>query len=138
MADPRVAKLARVLVQHSLNLQPGQLFRITGPHLAAPLMRELTREALLVGAHPFTRVTLEEVEEAFYKTASDAQLRHLPELMRKEIESIDATVSILLEQIGQHEVQRRAAVLPARLVVRGSARLPQEPRLPQDSRLPQA
>ena len=37
---------------------------------------------------------------------------------------VQATVSILLEQIEQREVQRRAAVLPARLIVRSSARLP--------------
>jgi DNA-binding LacI/PurR family transcriptional regulator len=37
---------------------------------------------------------------------------------------VDATVTILLDQVEQREVSRRAAVLPARLVVRGSARLP--------------
>jgi aminopeptidase len=129
MADPRVAKLARVLVQHSLNLQPGQLFRITGPHLAAPLMRELTREALLVGAHPFTRVTLEEVEEAFYKTASDAQLRHLPELMRKEIESIDATVSILATE----NSRALSAVAPERIAARRQATRPLQEQIMQRS-----
>lgn len=37
---------------------------------------------------------------------------------------IDATVDILLEQISNPQVSRKAAVLPARLVVRGSARRP--------------
>ncbi len=37
---------------------------------------------------------------------------------------VDATVTILLDQVEQREVSRRAAVLPARLVVRGSARMP--------------
>ena len=35
-----------------------------------------------------------------------------------------ATVEILMEQIGHREVQPRAAIVPARLVVRVSARLP--------------
>ena len=35
---------------------------------------------------------------------------------------IDATVTILLEQIENEVVKKRAAVLPAELVVRGSAR----------------
>ncbi|MHB2169323.1 LacI family DNA-binding transcriptional regulator [Alsobacter sp. R-9] len=39
-------------------------------------------------------------------------------------EMVDATVSILLEQVEKRVVHRRAAVLPARLVVRKSARLP--------------
>ena len=37
---------------------------------------------------------------------------------------VDTTVSILLEQMARLAVTRRAAVLPIRLVVRGSARLP--------------
>jgi DNA-binding LacI/PurR family transcriptional regulator len=41
---------------------------------------------------------------------------------------LDATVSLLLEQIETRSIDRHAALLPARLVVRGSARLPR--RLP--------
>ena len=37
---------------------------------------------------------------------------------------IAATVSLVVDQIGQRVVRRRAVVLPARLIVRGSARLP--------------
>ena len=37
---------------------------------------------------------------------------------------VDATVAIMLEQVTNNAVQRRAAVLPGALVVRGSARLP--------------
>jgi DNA-binding LacI/PurR family transcriptional regulator len=37
---------------------------------------------------------------------------------------VDTTVAILLEQMERKVVTRRAAVLPIRLVVRGSARLP--------------
>ena len=37
---------------------------------------------------------------------------------------VDATVAILLEQVEKRVVNRRAAILPSRLVVRASARLP--------------
>ena len=37
---------------------------------------------------------------------------------------VEATIAMLMEQIGQRDVQCRATVLPARLVVRGSARRP--------------
>ncbi|MCX7378210.1 MAG: LacI family DNA-binding transcriptional regulator [Alphaproteobacteria bacterium] len=39
-------------------------------------------------------------------------------------EMVEATVAMLLEQVERREVTRRAAVLPCRLVVRGSARIP--------------
>jgi DNA-binding LacI/PurR family transcriptional regulator len=39
-------------------------------------------------------------------------------------EMVEATVAMLLEQVERGEVSRSAAVLPSRLVLRGSARLP--------------
>jgi DNA-binding LacI/PurR family transcriptional regulator len=39
-------------------------------------------------------------------------------------EMVEATVAMLLEQVERGEVSRRAALLPSRLVLRGSARLP--------------
>src|SRR5919206_263706 len=39
--DPRVAKLARVLVRYSIGVKAGDLFQINAPALAAPLIREL-------------------------------------------------------------------------------------------------
>ncbi len=38
MADPRVTRLAHVLVDYSTNVQPGQKVGISGPALAAPLI----------------------------------------------------------------------------------------------------
>jgi len=58
MTDPRVAKLARVLVRYSLALKQGQLVQIRASQLAAPLVREVYREVLLVGAHPLVRIAL--------------------------------------------------------------------------------
>ena len=70
--DPRVAKLARVLVRYSVGVKAGDLFQINAPALAAPLIRELYREALLVGAHPFTRIGIDGLEALLYKHPSVA------------------------------------------------------------------
>ena len=51
MADPRIVKLAQVLVRYSIPVQAGDWFVIRSSDLAAPLIREVFREALLVGAH---------------------------------------------------------------------------------------
>jgi leucyl aminopeptidase (aminopeptidase T) len=40
MSDPRVAKLGDLLVNYSLELQPGQLLRIDAGTVAAPLVTE--------------------------------------------------------------------------------------------------
>ena len=41
MTDPRVANLAELLVNYSLELQPGDVVRLDGGTVAAPLLREL-------------------------------------------------------------------------------------------------
>ena len=59
MADPRHQKLSQVLVNYSLRLQPSDKFLISAQVPAAPLVREVYREALRAGAHPTTRITLD-------------------------------------------------------------------------------
>jgi len=54
MSDPRVAKLAWVLVRYSLSLKQGDLFHINARPPAIPLVRDLCRETLEVGAYPYS------------------------------------------------------------------------------------
>jgi aminopeptidase len=92
--DPRLTKLAQVLVHYSLVLKMGQLVRIHGPALAAPLMLEVYRAAIATGAHVLMRPSIDGTDEIFYKLGSDEQLRFVPPLQVQEIESIDADVGI--------------------------------------------
>jgi len=120
MQDPRIAKLARVLVRYSLDLHEGDLLVVRTTPLAAPLVREVYREALAVGAHPYARIALEEVDEAFYKDASDAQLDYIPPMVRGEYEVSQAMLFIDAEQnrknlsgIAPARVSRRLAATQA-------------------------
>src|SRR3989304_5800445 len=94
MTDPRVEKRAKVLVHYSLRIRRGDLFRISGSALAAPLIREVYREALAAGAHPFVRVTVDGLEEIYLKTAAEEQLRFVSDLQRAETEQITASLGI--------------------------------------------
>jgi aminopeptidase len=102
MADPRVAKLARVMVRYSVPLKQGDLFRIDATPAASPLVRELYREALLAGAHPLVRISLEEIDELLYKYGSEAQLTHIPQVVKQEIEEIAATLYIMSSENTRH------------------------------------
>ena len=95
MNDPRIDRMARVLVQYSLALQPGDVFRIVTTPAAAPLVRALYRETLAVGAHPLVQLTLEETEELLYRHGSDAQLDYVSPMALQEVETIDATIRIM-------------------------------------------
>ena len=59
MSDPRVPRLAELLVNYSLDVQPGQQVRIDAATVAAPLVTELYRYVLRAGAHPRTRIDVE-------------------------------------------------------------------------------
>lgn len=94
MRDPRLTSLARVLIHYSLQIRPGQLVRIHGPALAAPLITEAYREALAAGAHVTTRVGIDGLEEHFYKHATDEQLRFVSPFTVHEVETLDADLGI--------------------------------------------
>jgi aminopeptidase len=117
MADPRLAKLANVLVHYSLHLRKGDLFRIAGAALAAPLIQEVYREALSVGAHPFVRIALDGLDEIFLKTASEEQLRYVSDLYRAETEQITASLGIW----GAWNTRELTQVDPKRIALRREA-----------------
>lgn len=94
MTDPRLTRLAQVLVHYSLDVQPGQLVRIDGPALAAPLITAAYREVLAAGAHAYTNVSLDALAEIFFKQATDDQLRFISPIAAFEVERIDAQLGI--------------------------------------------
>ncbi len=63
MTDIRLQRMAQVLVRYSLGIKRGdRLGIVTGPN-AAPLVREVVREAIHAGAYPETFVDLPGVRE---------------------------------------------------------------------------
>ena len=94
MTDPRVAKLADLLVNYSLELQPGQIVRLDGGTVAAPFVQELYRSALRAGANPRTRVEVEGLDAIAVGEATEEQLTFVSEIDRFEVENVDAIVTI--------------------------------------------
>ena len=97
MRDPRVARLAELVVSYSLGLRPGQVVRVDAPPVASPLAVELYRAALAAGAHPYVDVHLERLPELLLAEADDAQLEYVSPIARAEMEQIDALVTIWSE-----------------------------------------
>ncbi len=94
LSDPRVERLAEILVHHSTKLQAGELVAIMGPAEAKPLMLSCYRLALEAGAHPRMSVTFEETEVLFLRNASEEQLSHLDPVRKFEADTIDAAIRI--------------------------------------------
>jgi aminopeptidase len=117
MTDPRIEKLARVLIHYSLRLERGNLLRIRGPALAGPQILAAYREALLAGAHPTVRIGIEGLEDIYYRTATDDQLRYVSGLEQNEVETLDAELSFL----GSYNTRAMTRVDPGRMRMRREA-----------------
>jgi aminopeptidase len=113
MADPRVDKLANLLVNYSIAVQPGQKVAIQGMALAEPLIRAVYAEVLKAGGHPFVQVILPGLDELFYRHASDQQLQHVPPPVRLMTETYDGLVAIM----GSANTKALSNVPPAKMML---------------------
>lgn len=94
MKDPRFEKLAQVLVHYCLEVEKGDLFEINAAPVAAPLVTEVYREAIRVGAHPYLRLALPGLAEIFYSEAKKHQLAYVNPIHQFAIEKIDKRLGI--------------------------------------------
>lgn len=94
MVDPRISKLARVLVNYSLSLQKKDLFYIYGESVTTPLVMEVYREALRTGAHPYVKIKPDRLDEIFFKETSQDQLTYVSDFEKLETEKLDAMLYI--------------------------------------------
>src|SRR4051812_40290174 len=98
MRDPRLEKLADVLVNYSVAARTDQLVRISGQPLAEPLILEIFRKLIAAGAHPFVRMSPEALQEILVKHGSDGQLKYVNPLSIVEYEKIDCSIGIWAEE----------------------------------------
>jgi aminopeptidase len=111
MTDPRVQKLAQVLVRYSMNLQPGEEFALRTSPLAEELNLAVYKEALLAGAFVSVVNIIPGVDEIFLKYANDEQLDYIPPINRLIIENFQA----LLDIEAVHNTRELSGVDPNRL-----------------------
>ena len=99
------------------NPRPDAVF-VANDHMAFSVMDVLRKELGLRIPEDVSVIGYDDVPEASWKAYDLTSVSQSSETM------IENTVAILLEQIEKRVVKRRAAVLPAELMVRSSARLP--------------
>jgi aminopeptidase len=97
MRDPRYDRLAELVLDHSLELKAGEVLRIEGDAAAAPLIVPLHREAIKRGAHAYAAVGLSGLDELLVAHGSDEQLDFVSPLQLREMDTIDASISIWSE-----------------------------------------
>jgi aminopeptidase len=98
MSDIRLQRMAHILVHYSLRLKYRDRLAIDAGPAAAPLVREVVREALRAGAYPEPFVQLPGIREIHLQEASDEQLRYIPAPRRLVYEEYEAFLSISAEE----------------------------------------
>lgn len=92
--DQRIEKLAKLLVNYSVNVKTGEKVLIRADSLAAPLIKAVYKEVLRAGGHPLVRCTIPGLEEGLFKIANDEQIQYIHEPDRLTMNTYDVMISI--------------------------------------------
>jgi len=95
MADIFNEKLAKVIVNYSLDVKKGNDAIILGNSIAEPLMLEMFKEMIKVGAHPLILPEFGHAKELFFKYASDEQISHSSFIEKLIYEKADRIAKII-------------------------------------------
>lgn len=94
MTDLRVQKFAKVLVEHSARVVPGDRVLIEATTAAEPLVRELFIQILEKGGHPHPLISFPGQEETFLRYANDQQLEFVPTFMKLAYDQFESRIRI--------------------------------------------
>jgi aminopeptidase len=108
LREERLKKLARVLVDYSVEAGEGEQVLISGGAAAEPLIKEVYARILDVGAIPIPHIVLPGMQELFFEHAREVHYEKTPPAIRSLYESADTVISIL----APHNTRALAGVDP--------------------------
>lgn len=94
MQEPRVKKVAKILVEYSTKVKKGEVVQIVADNAAQMLALEIYKLVLQKGAYPLVHLALPEASYHYYKLASDEQLKHFPKIRMYELKNTDVVIYI--------------------------------------------
>jgi len=94
MKDPRVAKLADVLVGYSTHIQPGEKVLVEAYDIPDDVVTALVSRIAEAGGLPFVTVKRNSVLRALYNNASEEQMRLTGEFERARMAEMDAYIGV--------------------------------------------
>jgi aminopeptidase len=118
MADPRMEKLAEILVQYSTGVRPGEWVLVRGHVLALPLVDEVVRCVLRAGGNPTVQLNSEQLEETILREANDEQLGWVSPVEQLLDERIDVSIGVR----AAHNTRALTGVDPRRQRLQQAAR----------------
>ena len=92
MKDPRIQKLAHLLVTHSIKVKKGEKVLIQNNNVQPELIKALIREIYEIGAYPFVSLKDISVERELMLGASEEQLKIRADIEAHEMELMDCFI----------------------------------------------
>jgi len=103
MKDPRINKLAKMLVNYSTRLKEGEKVLIETFDIPPQLTLEIINEASTVGAMAFVSCKDNEVLRTLYSNATEEQMKFIGEYEKMRMKGMDAYIGIRgAQNVAQH------------------------------------
>jgi aminopeptidase len=94
MLDPRIVNLAKILVNYSVGVNPGDWVLINADTLALPLATEVVRHVLKAGGNPNILLNDDSLQEVILEESTEDQLVWVSPIDKLLINDIDAWISL--------------------------------------------
>ena len=118
MPDPRVSKLAKLVVEYCVSIKPGDEVLLKAGVEAIPLIREIVKETVSKGGYPHIILSESGIDEIFYRYAPEPVLKHLSPIEKFIQEKIDVSISVISDSHSKPLV----GIDPDRIRIRRAAR----------------
>ncbi|MFN2273703.1 MAG: aminopeptidase, partial [Anaerolineales bacterium] len=118
--DERVDNLARILVEYSLKVRPGDRVAISGTTYAEPLMMAAAEHVFRVGGHPVPAPAFDGWNSLFMRKSSDEQLQFISPFISTVIEDFECWIN-LKSDVNTREME---GIDPKRQALRAQAMRP--------------
>ncbi len=92
--DKRIENMAKLLVHYSTKVREGEIVRIVGSTLSAPIIEAVYIEVLKAGGFPLIHISLPGLGKVFYDYASDEYLSWTNPFMLDMYHKIDVSINI--------------------------------------------
>jgi aminopeptidase len=120
MRDPRLDKLAEVLVRYSTDVRRGELVSLHGPIPAEPLIVALYRQVLRAGGHPVIYMAPEVCAQILLQEGNAEQLSFFNPLDLREVEAVDVAIHVRAPE----NTRALTNINPSKQAVQSKARRP--------------
>lgn len=98
MRDPRLEKLAKMLLEYSNKVKAGQHVLIKGNVLTKPLMRELIKHTYRLGAYPHIELLDDEIGREISLGNTEERMEQTVKWNLEKYKDIDAFITIIADE----------------------------------------